>query len=59
MDFSTIEDKLKAHIYIKLQDFIKDVKLCFDNCIAYNGSWHILSETAYRLGDYFEEQLQA
>lgn len=55
MDFSTIGDKLKAHVYLKIQDFIKDVELCFQNCKDYNGEGHPLSETANKLKDYFED----
>lgn len=46
MDFSQIKDKLNAHIYLKVRDFMKDVHLCFDNCILYNGLGHPLSNIA-------------
>jgi hypothetical protein len=57
MDLSTVKDKLNAHIYIKVRDFIKDVHLTFDNCVTYNGPNHPLSFTAQKLKDTFEELL--
>jgi hypothetical protein len=37
MDFGTIKEKLKAHHYINMQLFLKDIERVFNNCILYNG----------------------
>jgi hypothetical protein len=37
MDFGTIKSKLSSNQYLRLQDFLHDVQLVFDNCILYNG----------------------
>ena len=37
MDFSTIKSKLQGNKYLRIEDFIEDVNLTFDNCFLYNG----------------------
>lgn len=37
MDFGTIKMKLNNNEYDKLEDFLADMRLTFDNCITYNG----------------------
>jgi hypothetical protein len=37
MDLGTVKLKLNGNEYTKLQDFLHDVSLIFDNCILYNG----------------------
>ena len=37
MDFGTIKKKLNGFSYKNGQEFLKDMKLVFDNCILYNG----------------------
>ncbi|HVW99735.1 MAG TPA: hypothetical protein VHA52_04720 [Candidatus Babeliaceae bacterium] len=37
MDFGTIKTKLHSNQYTKMQDFVHDVSLVFENCILYNG----------------------
>lgn len=37
MDLSTIERKLNEGGYVVRDDFVKDVKLIFENCLEYNG----------------------
>lgn len=38
MDFGTIKFKLNNGVYVKISEFIEDMKLVFDNCILYNGA---------------------
>jgi hypothetical protein len=37
MDFQTIKNKLQNNNYLKMQEFLNDLQLVFDNCILYNG----------------------
>lgn len=37
MDLSTIERKLIDGAYVVKDEFVKDVKLIFENCLEYNG----------------------
>lgn len=37
MDLGTVKVKLSTNQYTKMQDFLHDVQLVFDNCILYNG----------------------
>ena len=37
MDFTTIKNNLSNNKYLKMQDFLNDVQLVFDNCFLYNG----------------------
>lgn len=37
MDFGTVKTNLLNNKYGRIQDFIADVQLVFDNCILYNG----------------------
>ena len=37
MDFGTIKARLQSNYYTKMQEFLHDVQLVFENCILYNG----------------------
>ena len=37
MDLSKIERKLNDGVYVLKDEFVKDVKLMFENCLEYNG----------------------
>lgn len=37
MDFGSIKMNLQNNKYLKMQDFLDDVQLTFDNCLLYNG----------------------
>ena len=37
MDLQTVKNKLQDHQYLRLQEFLGEVQLTFDNCILYNG----------------------
>ena len=53
MDFTTISEKLNKHQYRSLQQFTDDVKLCFDNCILYNGEGSEPGIMARQLSEVF------
>lgn len=46
-------------VYTSLDDFEKDVRLVFSNCIAFNGPDHPLSQTAATLDGVFEKQIKS
>lgn len=37
MDFSTIKAKLAGNKYLRVEEFLEDLNLTFDNCFLYNG----------------------
>jgi bromodomain-containing factor 1 len=46
-------------VYRTLDDFERDVRLVFANCIKFNGPDHILSQTAKTLDGVFEKQIKS
>jgi Bromodomain len=37
MDFGTIKNNLSNNKYLKVQEFLEDLNLVFNNCLLYNG----------------------
>lgn len=37
MDLGTVKNNLKSGVYLKVEEFMRDVELIFENCILYNG----------------------
>lgn len=58
MDFGTIKQKLAANMYLKLQDFLHDVQLVFENCILYNGESSSVSKWCKEVRDEFKKQYE-
>ncbi|RUS23026.1 hypothetical protein BC937DRAFT_93382, partial [Endogone sp. FLAS-F59071] len=58
MDFSTIEQKLKAGKYRNMANFSADVKLVFENCYKFNTPEHTLSEQAKLLENIFDKEVE-
>lgn len=58
MDFSTIKQKLAFGKYPRIQEFIVDVQLCFENCITYNGDGHELTEVAEAMTKIFQKEME-
>jgi antibiotic biosynthesis monooxygenase (ABM) superfamily enzyme len=44
MDFGTVKQNLKNHIYTCIEEFLHDVQLVFNNCLQYNGPDSQVSE---------------
>lgn len=59
MDLSTMEQKLEKDMYSTPQDFIKDMKLIFDNCRKYNNENTPYTKNANRLEKYMWTQIKA
>ena len=37
MDFGTVKQKLSNNEYLRIEQFLEDMNLVFDNCMKYNG----------------------
>ena len=37
MDFGTIKQRLNINYYHRMQEFLDDMQLVFENCIKFNG----------------------
>lgn len=37
LDMGTIKQRLNHNYYMTMQEFIRDIQLCFDNCLLFNG----------------------
>ncbi|KAF8078375.1 bromodomain-containing protein [Lyophyllum atratum] len=70
MDFSTIERKLASSNptkpdlnrqnprYHNIDEFISDVRLIFQNCLAFNGAEHAVSMMGKRVEQVFDKQIK-
>lgn len=58
MDLSTIEIKLENNRYKKIEDFIYDLRLVFNNCRAYNGENTSYYKYANRLEKFFNSKMK-
>ncbi|KZT72108.1 Bromodomain-domain-containing protein [Daedalea quercina L-15889] len=59
MDFSTMEHKLDTNQYSKLDAFLADAQLVFDNCRAYNPEGTIYYKNSLKLEKFLKDQLAA
>ena len=59
MDFGTVRKKLNFNVYENVQQFIKDMKLVFDNCVRYNGSENQVARYAIEIRNMFEENMKS
>ena len=55
MDFSTMRDKLKKHQYRKIEEFIQDMRLVFNNCIFYNGNESKIAEMCRNVQSHYHD----
>lgn len=58
MDLGTVKNKLQTNQYTKMQDFLSDVSLIFDNCILYNGEQSQVSLMTKVVKDEFRKLYQ-
>ncbi|SSD58515.1 related to Histone acetyltransferase GCN5 [Saccharomycodes ludwigii] len=58
MDLSTMETKLEANRYGKMEEFIYDARLIFNNCRAYNGENTSYFKYANKLEKFFNSKIK-
>jgi hypothetical protein len=58
MDFGTIKQNLKNHVYTCIEEFLQHVQLVFDNCIQYNGPNSQVSEFCRNVQAEYEKQFE-
>jgi hypothetical protein len=58
MDFGTIRKKLNHNVYEGIDDFVRDMKLVFSNCLKYNGEENMISKYAIEIRNIFEENMK-
>ncbi|KAK7058255.1 transcription initiation at TATA-containing promoter protein [Paramarasmius palmivorus] len=70
MDFSTVERKLTASNpakpdsnpanprYSNADEFIADIRLIFQNCVAFNGPDHVVTAMGRRVEEVFDKQIK-
>lgn len=57
-DLATMENKLEANTYEKLDDFVHDAKLIFANCRQYNDPVSNYVKNADKLERYLDQQVK-
>ena len=55
MDLGTVKQRLASNYYSKVQDFVSDVNLIFENCILYNGESSQVSIMCKHVRDEFNK----
>ena len=55
MDLGTVKSNLAAGIYDTPEEFVRDVRLIFENCILYNGEASHVSQMCKQVQDAFEK----
>lgn len=58
MDISTIEQKLREHVYKSVDDFVADFRLMSDNAITFNGAAHAVGAAASNIYAHMQGQLK-
>ena len=53
MDLSVMELKLKENRYTLVREFMEDLDLVIDNCVAFNGKDHAVTQAGYNMRAYF------
>jgi bromodomain-containing factor 1 len=53
MDLSVMELKLKENRYTLVREFMQDLDLIIDNCVAFNGKEHAVTQAGYNMRAYF------
>ena len=55
MDFGTIKSNLSSNKYQKMDEFIRDIHLVFDNCFLYNGENSYVSGLCKQVKEEFKK----
>ena len=55
MDLGTIKNNLNSNKYAKMDEFIRDVHLVFDNCFLYNGENSYVSGLCKQVKEEFQK----
>lgn len=57
MDLGTIDNKLKQQTYPSVSSFTRDFQLIVDNCVAFNGKEHTVTQQAFKMQTSFNNQM--
>ena len=57
MDLGTIDSNLKNQKYSSVKEFVDDFQLIVDNCVAFNGPDHAITESAKKMENSFRNQM--
>ncbi|KAF7846427.1 hypothetical protein BT93_L4386 [Corymbia citriodora subsp. variegata] len=58
MDLGTIDNRLKQGAYTSVKAFVSDFELIVNNCIAFNGEQHAVTQAARKMESSFTSQMQ-
>jgi hypothetical protein len=58
MDLSTVDRRLNANQYQKVEDFVQDIRLVFNNCFKFNGPEAMISMLCQNVESAFEKSLR-
>ncbi|KAI8877363.1 Bromodomain-containing protein [Backusella circina FSU 941] len=58
MDLSTVDRRLHANQYQKVEDFVEDIRLVFNNCFKFNGPEAMISMLCQNVESAFEKSLR-
>ena len=58
MDLSTMKERLLNDLYPRLEDFVKDARLIFDNCRLYNQETTPYAKSADKLEKFMWQQIK-
>ena len=55
MDFGTIKQRLNNNYYHRLQEFLDDMMLVFDNCLKFNGEENQVGKLCKNVKEEFKK----
>lgn len=55
MDFGTIKQRLNTNYYHRMQEFLDDMQLVFDNCTKFNGEDNTVGKISKLVRDEFKK----
>ena len=54
MDFGTIKQRLNSNYYHRIQEFLDDMMLTFDNCLKFNGEDSAVGKACKKVMEAFK-----